>query len=171
MILKIVIAPDPILKKIAKPVNKIDEKLKKILMQMLDLMYESNGIGLAAPQVGISKRFFVMDNPEENKLPYFFINPVIIKKSKDISEFAEGCLSVPIQRITIYRPESIELEYLDINGKKQIESFNGLNATCIQHEIDHLNGIIITDYIESKEEYKEVLKKLNETKKKMQKPQ
>lgn len=149
MLLKLVIAPDPVLEKVAKPVEIITDKLKRILLKMLDLMYEENGIGLAAPQVGISQRFFVM-HIDDNEKPYFFINPVIIKKSKEIAELQEACLSVPEQSILIHRPESITVEYLDINGKKNIENFNGLHSRCIQHEIDHLDGIIIIDHIESK---------------------
>ena len=128
---------------------------------MMDLMYDANGIGLAAPQVGISKRFFVMHIDSDNEEPYVFINPVIKEFSKEESEYEEGCLSFPKQNVLIHRPASIVLEYLNINGKKIIEKFSDLHATCIQHEIDHLNGITITDHIESPDE-KLAAKKLAE---------
>ena len=148
MLLKIVIAPDPVLEKIADPVSKVNDKIVRTMYNMLETMYEANGIGLAAPQVGISKRFFVMHIDDENEDPYFFINPVIIKKSDNQSEHEEGCLSVPKQIILIHRPELITVEYLDLKGKKKRQNFDGLHATCIQHEIDHLNGITITDHID-----------------------
>jgi peptide deformylase len=152
MLLKIVIAPDPVLEKIAEPVVSINDKLVRTMYNMLETMYEANGIGLAAPQVGISKRFFVMHIDEENEDPYFFINPVIIKKSSKDSEHEEGCLSFPQQIILIHRPASITVEYLDLKGQKKRQNFDGLHATCIQHEIDHLNGVTIIDHIDLIEE-------------------
>ena len=115
--LKIIIAPHLILEKIATPVEKINDKLIRTIDQMMDLMYDANGIGLAAPQVGISKRFFVMHIDSDNEEPYVFINPVIKEFSKEESEYKEGCLSFPKQNVVIHRPASIVVEYLNINGK------------------------------------------------------
>ena len=148
MLLKIVLAPDPVLEKVAEPVSKIDNKLAKTMNNMLETMYEANGIGLAAPQVGISGRFFVMHIDESHEEPYFFINPVITNFSSTQSEYQEGCLSVPEQVIKVVRPAEITVEYFDLEGRKNIKNFSGLHATCIQHEIDHLNGVVILDHID-----------------------
>ena len=130
-------------------------------------MYAAPGIGLAAIQVGIPKRIIVLDieQKEGKKNPLFFINPEIIEKSKNLSTYEEGCLSVPDQFAEIDRPNKCEVEYLDYNGKKEILKAEGLLATCIQHEIDHLEGILFIDYL-SKLKRSMIVKKLSKQKNK-----
>ena len=129
---------------------------------MLETMYAANGIGLAAIQIGVPKRIIVMDlSKEENKkLPMYFVNPVITKKNNEKTTYEEGCLSVPNQFAEIDRPSKCEVEYLDYNGHKQNLQAEGLLATCIQHEIDHLEGILFIDYL-SKLKKEMIIKKLS----------
>jgi peptide deformylase len=129
---------------------------------MLDIMYEAPGIGLAAIQIGIPKRIIVMDisRDENKKEPRYFVNPTIKNKNKEKSIYEEGCLSVPDQFAEIERPNSCEVEYLDYNGKKQLLKAEGLLATCIQHEMDHLEGILFIDYL-SKLKKSMIIKKLS----------
>ena len=182
-ILPLIIAPDPLLKKISKPVEKVDDELREFMKNMIATMYQENGIGLASVQVGVLKRVLVMDVDYEiddhnhhhhgeegcsgahvkNPNPQYFINPEIIEFSKNNSSFNEGCLSFPGARAEVIRPESIKLKYLDFNGKKQVKEFDGISATCLQHEIDHLNGITFVDKISSlKREM--ILKRMNKIK-------
>lgn len=165
-ILPLIIAPDPILKKISKPVLEVNDELREFMKAMLNTMYRENGIGLASVQVGVLKRVLVMDIDYEtqdddhhhhhgecsgihvrNANPQYFVNPEIIEFSTKDSIFNEGCLSFPSARAEVTRPESIKLKYLDYNGEKQVKNFDGISATCIQHEIDHLNGITFVDKI------------------------
>jgi peptide deformylase len=166
-ILPLITAPDPFLKKISKPVLEVDNELREFMKNMVATMYEENGIGLASVQVGVLKRVLVMDIDYEsdghhqhhhgeegcpgvhvkNANPQYFINPEIIDYSKKDSVFNEGCLSFPGARAEVTRPESIKLKYLDFNGEKQVKEFDGISATCLQHEIDHLNGITFVDKI------------------------
>ncbi len=150
-ILPILTTPNPILKKVAKDVTTIDDAICEQVDNMLDTMYHDNGIGLAAPQIGISNRVIVVDieQTEEHgtKNPIFLINPNIVWQSGEMNIYEEGCLSVPNITASIERPKEIKLEYLDRNGKEQFLEANGLLATCIQHEIDHLNGILFIDYL------------------------
>ena len=164
--LKIIIAPDPRLLEVSKPVKEVNNDIKNLLEDMLQVMYRSNGIGLAAPQVGILKRLVVMDCSEKNtkKEPLKFVNPEILSLSSDKSEFEEGCLSLPTQYAKVERPSNIEVEYKDENGNKYRKSFSGIEATCLQHEIDHLNGKLFVDHI-SKLKKNRIIKKLEKIKK------
>ena len=132
---------------------------------MLETMYAANGIGLAAIQIGFPQRIIVMDitKNQTNKNPMYFVNPIIINKSTDQSTYQEGCLSVPNQFAEIERSSECEVEYLDYNGTKRILEAKGLLATCIQHEIDHLEGVLFIDYL-SKLKKSMILKKLSKNK-------
>jgi len=184
-ILPLVIAPDPILKKVSKPVEKIDAALRSFMNDMVSTMYSEKGIGLAAVQVGVLKRIVVIDIDYEiedhhhhhghgdhdcgavhvkNTSPRFFINPEIIESSKEDSSYNEGCLSFPGARSEVVRPEIVKVKYLDENGKENIEEMDGLLATCIQHEIDHLNGITFVDHI-SRLKREMILNKMKKLKK------
>ena len=163
---KILIEPDPLLRKKCEPLEKVDDDLRKFMNEMLATMYDAPGIGLAAIQIGVPKRLVVMDlskNPEK-KEPMFFINPEIISKSEKMSIYEEGCLSIPNQFAKIQRPDSCRIKYLDFNGKKQEMKAEGLLSTCIQHEIDHLNGILFIDYL-SKLKKDIIVKKVSKQKK------
>ena len=164
--LKIIIAPDERLLKVSKPVKEVNGEIKLLLEDMLETMYKSNGIGLAAPQVGILKRLVVMDCSNQNKKtrPLKFVNPEILNLSSDKSEYEEGCLSLPTQFAKVERPSFIAVTYQDENGKKINKNFSGLEATCLQHEIDHLNGKLFVDHV-SKLKKSRILKKLEKIKK------
>ena len=164
--LQIIIAPDPRLLEISRPVSEINKKIKTLLDDMLETMYKSNGIGLAATQVGILSRLIVMDCSEKNnkKKPLKFINPEMLEISSDKSEFEEGCLSLPTQFAKVERPEVIFVQYKDENGKNNKKRFFGIEATCLQHEIDHLNGKLFIDHI-SKLKSNRILQKLQKYKK------
>ena len=144
----IIIVPDETLKKISDPVEKVGEAEKKLINDLFDTMYNSNGIGLAAVQVGVLKRVVVMDCSEEGeKSPITLINPEIVWYSKEVSKFEEGCLSIPHIREEIKRPSSVQVKFTDISGISKESYFKDLWATCIQHEIDHLNGKLFIDYL------------------------
>ena len=164
---KIVTEPDPILKQISKNVDQVGKEEQKLMDDMLETMYKADGIGLAAVQVGVLKRIIVMDisKDENKKEPMYFVNPIIKNKSIEKSVYSEGCLSVMNQFIEVERPSNCEIEYLDYNGEKKILNASGLLATCIQHEIDHLNGITILSYI-SKLKKSMIVKKLSKLKNK-----
>ena len=146
---KIVIEPDPILRRKCEPIEKIDDNTRKLLDDMLETMYDAPGIGLAAVQVGILRRLIVIDisKNEEKKDPLFLINPKILNQSKETSVYEEGCLSLPGQFAEIERPAKCVLKYTDYNGKDKELKAEGLLATCIQHEVDHLNGVLFIDYL------------------------
>ena len=167
---KIVIEPDPILRKESEPVEKVDDELRKLLDDMLETMYAAPGIGLAAVQVGILKRLIVIDisKEKEKKDPLFLINPKIISKSKQTSIYEEGCLSLPGHFAEIERPAECQINFIDYNGKKKEIKANGLLSTCIQHEVDHLNGILFIDYL-SKLKKDMIIKKLVKHKKELNK--
>ncbi len=150
-ILPILIAPDPILKITAKKIDIFDDALRGFLDDMLDTMYDAPGIGLAAPQVGILKSIFVLDiaDADNQPQPLKFINPEIIKKSNELNIYEEGCLSFPEQFANVERPSIVDVKYMDEYGKIQEMHAGGLLATCIQHEIDHLHGIVFVDHISS----------------------
>ena len=154
--------PNILLRQVSQPVEQVGEPEKELMNDMLETMYAANGIGLAAIQIGVPKRIIVMDlSKEENKkLPMYFVNPVIIKKNNKKTTYEEGCLSVPNQFAEIDRPSKCEVEYLDYNGNKQNLQAEGLLATCIQHEIDHLEGILFIDYL-SKLKKTIIIKKLS----------
>jgi peptide deformylase len=163
---KILIEPDPILRKKCDPLEKVDESVKKLMNDMLETMYDAPGIGLAAVQVGVLKRIVVIDisKNEEKKNPLFLINPKLITKSKNTSTYEEGCLSLPGQFAEIERPASCTVNYLDFNGQEKTLEATGLLSTCIQHEIDHLDGVLFIDYL-SKLKKDMIIKKLIKHKK------
>ena len=162
---KILIEPDPILRKKCEPLENVDDDVRKLMNDMLETMYKAPGIGLAAIQVGILKRIVVIDiSKEEEKNPLFLANPEIIYKSKNTSVYEEGCLSLPGQFAEIERPAECHIKYIDYNGKEKKLETKGLLATCIQHEIDHLNGILFIDYL-SKLKKDMIIKKLVKHKK------
>ena len=162
----IVIEPDPILRKKSEKLEKVNLETQKLLDDMLDTMYSAPGIGLAAVQVGVLKRLIVVDitKDEEKKNPLFFINPIITQKSEKTSIHEEGCLSIPGYFAEIERPAECQVEYIDYNGNKKSLKATGLLSTCIQHEIDHLNGILFIDYL-SKIKKDMIIKKLTKYKK------
>ena len=166
----IIIEPDPLLRKKSDNVEKIDNDLRKLLDDMLETMYEAPGIGLAGVQVGVLKRLIVIDIAKEDqkKNPLFLINPKITFKSENTSVYEEGCLSLPGHFAEIERPAKCHLKYLDYYGKERNLKADGLLATCIQHEIDHLNGILFIDYL-SKIKKDMIIKKLKKNKKELNK--
>ena len=163
---EILTEPNKTLRQVSKPVDKVTKNEQLLMDDMLDTMYHANGIGLAAIQIGVPKRIIVTDiaKNEEKKNPMYFVNPVIKNKNKDLSTYEEGCLSVPDQFAEVDRPATCEVEYLDYNGEKKILKANGLLATCIQHEMDHLEGILFIDYL-SKLKKSMIIKKLSKQKK------
>jgi len=162
---KILTEPNKLLRQISKSVDKVGDAERTLMDDMLDTMYDAPGIGLAAIQIGVPKRIIVMDlgRDENNKEPRYFVNPVIKNKNEEKAKYEEGCLSVPDQFAEIERPNSCEVEYLDYNGKKQVLKADGLLATCIQHEMDHLEGILFIDYL-SKLKKSMIIKKLSKIK-------
>jgi len=158
--------PDEILRKKSLPVDSVDKDLQILMDDMLETMYAAPGIGLAAIQVGIPKRVIVLDieQKEGNKKPLFLVNPEIIQKSKNLSTYEEGCLSVPGQFAEIDRPDKCHIKYLDYYGEKKEINAEGMLATCIQHEMDHLEGILFIDYL-SKLKKTMIIKKLSKQKK------
>ena len=152
MLLNLVIAPNPLLQHISLSVENITEDIKKLCYDMLETMYESHGIGLSAVQIGVLKRIIVVDVkwPELEKPSneqYIMINPEIVTNSKIKNDYNEGCLSFPNEQVKITRPKVITVKYLDENSKQCTIEADGLLATCIQHEIDHLNCVTISSYI------------------------
>ena len=147
--LDIINVPDPLLKTVSKPVAEVDERVRTLLDDMLETMYAAPGIGLAAIQVGVAERLIVLDTSmeEEEKRPQFFINPEVVWESDELNTYSEGCLSVPEHYADVERPASVRVKYLDYNGDVQEQLMEGLDATCIQHEIDHLNGVVFIDYL------------------------
>jgi len=178
-ILPLIYSPDPLLKQVSKPVEKIDDNLKEFMQQMLNTMYQERGVGLAAVQVGKLIRAITIDvdyDIDEDHLghscgggcgevkvyntnPRYFINPEIIDCSKEKSSFNEGCLSFPTARSMVDRPKEVTIKYLNLKGEEKVEKMGGILATCIQHEIDHLNGITFVDHI-SKLKRDLILKKM-----------
>jgi peptide deformylase len=150
---------------VSKSVEKVADEERVLMDDMLETMYDAPGIGLAAIQIGVPKRIIVMDisRDEDKKEPRYFVNPIIKNKNKEKTKYEEGCLSVPDQFAEIERPSACEVEYLDYNGKKQILKAEGLLATCIQHEMDHLEGILFIDYL-SKLKKSIIIKKLSKIK-------
>ena len=162
---QILTEPNKILRQISKPVERVSKEDQILMDDMLETMYAANGIGLAAIQIGVPKRIIVMDlsGKEEKKEPRYFVNPIIKNKNSDKATYEEGCLSVPNQFAEIDRPSTCVVEYLDYDGKKKILNAEGLLATCIQHEMDHLEGILFIDYL-SKLKKSMILKKLSKKK-------
>ncbi len=162
----VITVPDEILKKISDPIDKVSTNEKKLVKDLFETMYDSKGIGLAAVQVGILKRILVIDisSKGEPKKPMSFINPVIKSFSQDTSIYEEGCLSIPDTFIEIERPKTCEVEYIDLNGKKNFLKCDGLLSTCLQHEINHLDGKLIIDHL-SKLKRDFIIKKISKIKK------
>jgi peptide deformylase len=148
-ILPILTAPDPRLKKKSLPVDAVDDGVRRLMDDMLETMYDAPGIGLAAPQVGVLKRVIVLDiDREDTKTgPLFMANPEIIEASDEDASYEEGCLSVPEHYSDVVRPAKVTVRYLDRDGKSQDLQAEGLLATCVQHEIDHLDGVLFIDHI------------------------
>ena len=147
-LIPIILIPDPVLRKVASPVAEITDGIRQLLDDMAETMYDAPGIGLAAPQVNISERIIVMDcgRDEEPEL-YKMINPEIIASSQERSVLEEGCLSIPNQTADVERPAHVDVRYLDVDGNEQIQHCEGLLAACVQHEIDHLDGVLFIDHI------------------------
>lgn len=181
-ILPLVIAPNPLLKQVSKPVEKVDDALRAFMNNMVSTMYAEGGIGLAAVQVGQLKRVLVIDIDYEtddhhhhhdhgecggihvrNTNPRFFVNPEIVELSKECVPYNEGCLSFPGARSDVVRPQIVKVKYLDENGREHVEEMGGILATCIQHEIDHLNGVTFVDHI-SKLKRDMIMKKMQKHK-------
>ena len=162
----IITVPDETLKKISEPIEKVGVNEIKLVNDLFETMYRSNGIGLAAVQVGILKRILVIDvsNKDKKNEPMTFINPVIKKVSEETSIYEEGCLSIPDSFIEIERPRTCEIEFIDIKGKIQNLECDGLLSTCIQHEINHLDGKLIIDHL-SKLKRDLIIKKISKLKK------
>jgi len=162
----IITVPNEMLKKISEPIEKVGVNEKKLINDLFETMYNSNGIGLAAVQVGILKRILVIDvsTKDEKKNPLSFINPTIKKVSDETSIYEEGCLSIPETFIEIERPKICEVEYIDIDGKKKNLKCGGLLSTCLQHEINHLDGKLIIDHL-SKLKKDIIIKKISKSKK------
>ncbi len=155
-ILQIYVAPHPVLKKVADPVEKVDDKIRTLIDNMLETMYENDGIGLAAPQVGISKRIVVIDLDQNFELsekqarkgkPRVFINPEVTWETEDTRVFNEGCLSVPGQYADVARADKIKIKFMDYDGAEHEAEIDDMLATAIQHEIDHLDGILFIDHL------------------------
>ena len=160
--------PNKILRQVSLPVEKVGNEERQLMDDMLETMYDAKGIGLAAIQIGVPKRIIVMDigNRDKKKEPMYFVNPIIKNKNSDHSTYEEGCLSVPNQFAEVNRPSTCEIEFLDYNGNKKILNASGLLATCIQHEMDHLEGILFIDYL-SKLKKMMIVKKLSKQKNKV----
>jgi peptide deformylase len=158
-ILPIILSPDPLLKQKSAPVEVIDDAIKTLIANMFDTMYASNGIGLAAVQVGVLKRIIVVDTQwgssryfkegSSTGNPIALINPRIIAHSEELRDYDEGCLSFPAQYSAVTRPDTITVEYMDVQGATQQLHAEGLLSTCIQHEIDHINGVVFVDHLSS----------------------
>ena len=160
----IITEPNEILRQVSKPVSSVGNEERKLMDDMLETMYAANGIGLAAIQIGIPKRIIVMDISKDGKKnPMYFVNPKINNKDKKNTTYEEGCLSVPDYFAEVDRPKYCEVEYLDYNGESKVLKADGLLATCIQHEMDHLEGILFIDYL-SKLKKTMIVKKLSKRK-------
>ncbi len=155
-ILDILKIPDPVLKTAADPVSAVDDGVRKLMDDMLETMYDAPGIGLAAPQVGVLSRVIVIDcaereatedQPEVEPNPVFLANPEILWVSDELSEYEEGCLSIPEVFANVTRPAEVKVSYLDRDGRAQEMDCDGILATCVQHEVDHLNGVLFIDHI------------------------
>ena len=152
--------PDKRLRLVSEPVKRIDDGIRKLVDDMFDTMYKAPGIGLAAIQIGVAKRVVILDlsKKEDDHKPLVFINPEVTWTSEDKSKYEEGCLSIPEYYEEVERPAKVRVRFTDLNGKVHEEDAEGLFATCIQHEIDHLNGVLFVDYL-SKLKRDRVLKK------------
>ena len=159
--------PNKILRQISLPVEKVGKEEQALMDDMLETMYDAKGIGLAAIQIGIPKRIIVMDIYKDNEKnnPMYIVNPIIKNRNLNLSKYLEGCLSLPDQFAEVDRPSTCEVEYLDYNGNKKILKANGLLSTCIQHEMDHLEGILFIDHLSNLKKSM-IIKKLSKIKNK-----
>jgi peptide deformylase len=166
--LHIVLAPDPVLKAKAKPIAAVDDSIRRLMDDMLETMYAAPGIGLAANQVGVLKRVLVLDVAREDDAPQpmGMANPEVVWASEETSVYNEGCLSLPEHYADITRPKEVRVRYLDRDGKRQEIAADGLLATCIQHEIDHLDGVLFVDHLSALKRNM-ILKKLVKLKKQL----
>ena len=165
-ILPIIVAPDPRLKVTCKPVDELTPELVTLMDDMLDTMYDAPGIGLAAPQVGVQQRIIVADvsKHEEERNPYQMVNPEVIWSSREFFDYEEGCLSLPEQYADVSRPRQVKISYLDRDGSSRLVEAEDLLAVCLQHEIDHLEGVLFVDHI-TKLKRDLILRKLRKMKK------
>ncbi len=145
----LIILPDPLLRQVSKPVERVDDMLRKLAGDMLETMYDAPGIGLAAIQIGLPMRLLVIDLAKEDDepAPHVFVNPEILESSDERSVYEEGCLSIPEYYAEVERPAFVRVKYVDRDGKQQEMQAEGLMATCLQHEIDHLDGVLFIDHI------------------------
>lgn len=162
----ILTAPDPRLKTISKPVAAVDDELRALMDDMLETMYDAPGIGLAAIQIGVPKRVIVMDlaGKDEPRAPQYFVNPEILWKSDEMGSYEEGCLSVPEMYEDVQRPARIRARWLDYHGNPVEVEADGMLATCLQHEMDHLEGVLFIDHL-SKLKRDIILRKMTKAKK------
>jgi len=146
---EILTVPHPVLKQVSQPVDKVDDELRALMDDMLETMYDAPGIGLAAIQIGVPKRVIVMDLAEKDAEPQprYFVNPEIVWKSEELFSYEEGCLSIPEVYDAVERPARVRIRYLDYNGEAVEEEAEGLYAVCIQHEMDHLEGVLFIDHL------------------------
>jgi peptide deformylase len=146
---EIVILPDPCLRVVSEPVTAVDAETRRLIEDMFETMYDAPGIGLAAIQVGVPRRIVTMDlaKKEEPKAPQVFLNPEVVWSSEEKSVYEEGCLSIPEEYYEVERPAQVRVKYVDLEGKVQEIEAGGLLATCLQHEIDHLNGVLFIDHL------------------------
>lgn len=160
----LIILPDPILRQVSKPVEHVDSEISRLAEDMLETMYDAPGIGLAAIQIGVPRRMLVIDvsREDEDKKPMVFINPQVVASSDERSVYEEGCLSIPDYYAEVERPATVTVSYIDREGKQQTVEADGLLATCLQHEIDHLNGVLFIDHI-SRLKRDMVIKKFTKT--------
>ena len=146
---EILVVPDPVLKLVSQPVEKVDDELRALMDDMLETMYDAPGIGLAAIQIGVPKRVIVMDiaGPDDPKAPRYYVNPEIVWSSEETAPYEEGCLSIPDIYDEVERPARVKLKYLNYQGEEVVEDADGLFAVCIQHEMDHLEGVLFIDHL------------------------
>jgi peptide deformylase len=170
-ILPIVEVPDPRLRLVSKPVETVDDAVRQLVSDMIETMYDAHGIGLAAIQVGVDQRILVIDLQEEEdeegkpvKNPKAYINPEVLSVSEELSTYNEGCLSIPEQYAEVKRPAVCRVKWLDEKGETHEEELDGLLATCMQHEIDHLNGVLFIDHV-SRLKRDMLMRKLNKIRK------
>ena len=145
----LIILPDPILRQVSTSLEAINDETRRLAEDMLETMYDAPGIGLAAIQIGVPKRVIVMDiaGPDEEKAPRYFVNPEIVWSSEDTAPYEEGCLSIPDIYDEVERPARVKLKYLNYQGEEVVEDADGLFAVCIQHEMDHLEGVLFIDHL------------------------
>ncbi len=162
----ILLLPDPVLRQVSKPVSSVDGDVRKLFDDLLETMYKAPGIGIAAVQIGVPRRMLVVDTSKdgEERKPLFMANPEITWTSEELSDYEEGCLSIPDYYEMVTRPASVKVRFLDRQGEPQELAASGVLSTCIQHEVDHLNGVLFIDYL-SKLKRDRVVKKFTKAQK------